>query len=403
MTSEGDAATALEPAPQPAWATLAIAVAPVALLAALATLLATAGLDWLKRPEAPPVEDLSITWVTLKPEQFQLRVVNNGPDPVTIAQVMVDEAYWSFTVEPEKPLAHLEQALVTIPYPWVTGEAHEIRLVTSAGATFDAAVDVALESPGVSPRSVGVFAAIGALIGVAPVALGLLWLPALRRLSAAWLRFFLALTAGLLIFLGVDTIHEGWKQAATLPSSYQGVALLVSLAVATSGGLMLLGAMGEAGAASGRRAGALAMLIAIGIGLHNLGEGLAVGGAYAVGEASLGAALILGFAVHNLTEGLAIATPIAKTRVRLGRLVWLCAVAGAPTIFGAWVGAFTQSSLWAVVFFGVAAGAIVQVAHVVVTSEQVGGWGRLMARPASLSGLLAGMAVMYATGLFVAA
>ena len=73
----------------------------------------------------------------------------------------------------------------------------------------------------------------------------------------------------------------------------------------------------------GRASGASALLIAIGIGLHNLGEGVAIGAAYAVGSLALGAFLVVGFALHNTTEGLAIVAPLARERVSLRRLALL--------------------------------------------------------------------------------
>jgi hypothetical protein len=83
----------------------------------------------------------------------------------------------------------------------------------------------------------------------------------------------------------------------------------------------------------GRRAGAsgqrLALLIAVGIGLHNLGEGVAIGSSYAVGALALGAFLVVGFAIHNTTEGLAIVAPVADARPTLARLAVLGLIAGA--------------------------------------------------------------------------
>ena len=95
-----------------------------------------------------------------------------------------------------------------------------------------------------------------------------------------------------------------------------------------------------AGAArAGASGGTLALLVAVGIGLHNLGEGVAIGSAYSVGALALGAFLVVGFALHNTTEGLAIVAPIAHLRPSLGRLALLGLLAGAPAVLGAWIGA----------------------------------------------------------------
>ena len=103
------------------------------------------------------------------------------------------------------------------------------------------------------------------------------------------------------------------------------------------------------------------MLIAIGIGLHNLGEGVAIGSAYTAGALALGAFLVIGFALHNTTEGLAIVAPIAHERMTVGRLALLGLVAGAPAVLGAWIGAAAFNRSIAAFLFGFGAGAIVQV------------------------------------------
>jgi zinc transporter ZupT len=142
-------------------------------------------------------------------------------------------------------------------------------------------------------------------------------------------------------------------------------------------------------------------MVAIGIGLHNLGEGLAIGSSFAIGELALGSFLILGFMVHNVTEGLGIAAPMAEGgRVSLRRLAALALVAGAPAILGAWIGGFLVNDVLAVLFFAVAVGAALQVVIEV---------GRYVAKrtPGGLTGghvvggFLAGVLVMYLTGLLV--
>ena len=146
----------------------------------------------------------------------------------------------------------------------------------------------------------------------------------------------------------------------------------------------------------------LAYLIAFGIGLHNLGEGLAIGAAYALGEVALGTFLVLGFMLHNTTEGLGIVAPVATDRPSLWQLVLLGVIAGAPTIPGAWIGGFVYSPIFATIFLAIGAGAIFQVVYEL---------GRLTVRQAgdelitatNFAGFLAGLLIMYVTGLFVAA
>jgi zinc transporter ZupT len=147
---------------------------------------------------------------------------------------------------------------------------------------------------------------------------------------------------------------------------------------------------------------ALATLVAIGIGLHNLGEGLAIGSSIALGELALGTFLIVGFMVHNVTEGLGIAAPIADgARVSLGRLAVLALVAGAPAILGAWIGGFITSDVLGVLFFALAVGAALQVVVEVGRYVARRAPGGLRSGPV-IGGYLAGIAVMYLTGLLVA-
>jgi zinc transporter ZupT len=145
---------------------------------------------------------------------------------------------------------------------------------------------------------------------------------------------------------------------------------------------------------------ALATLVAIGIGVHNLGEGLAIGTSFATGELQLGAFLVIGFMVHNVTEGLGIAAPATRARVTLGQLAALALIAGAPAILGTWIGGYASSDLLTPLFFALAAGAalqvVVEVARYVARVAPGGlrsGW--------AVGGYLGGIAAMWATGLLV--
>ena len=379
-----------------------IAALPLVLLAALLLLIVRTDVIRPLRGDAPPVEEVAITSARVTENGFELALVNDGPDPVLIAQVLVDEAYWSFEQQPPGELAHLDRARLTIPYPWVHGEAHELRLLTSSGVTFDHTVEVAVESPRPSARAFGLLALVGIYVGVLPVALGLLWHPALRRLGKGGLDFVMALTLGLLVFLLIDASHEGLEAAGAVASSYQGTVLFVLV-----GGLAYLGIEAFGGWLSRRRqavggAWLAALLVAVGIGLHNFGEGLAIGAAIALGEAALGALLIVGFTLHNTTEGLAIVAPLAREKVPLRRLATLGLIAGAPTIAGTWIGGFVYSPFWSVVFLAVGAGAIAQV--IVQIGRGVAG-GRPVAdylrSGAVVGGLVCGFGLMYATGLLI--
>jgi len=383
-------------------ARVGLALLPLVLLAGLLAWIVRSGPAEAVRGEAPPVEVLRIQRIELAPEQITVSVLNDGPDPAKIAQVQVDDAYWSFAQEPAGELRHLGRARLRIPYPWVKGEAHVVQLVTSTGVTFKREIPVAVATPRPSWRSLWVFALIGIYVGVVPVALGLLWYPLAGRLGPRAMDFLLALTLGLLLFLLVDALHEGFEVASGLAQAFQGVALLV---FGTGAAYLALEALG--GWLSRRKGGlggawVTALLLATGIGLHNFGEGLSIGAALALGERALGTLLILGFTLHNTTEGLAIIAPIAKSRVPVRRLFLLGLIGGVPTIAGAWLGGFVYSPVWSVLFLGLGAGAIAQVI-VQITRGVAGGRplaAYLRSAPA-VAGFFTGFAVMYGTGMLV--
>jgi ZIP family zinc transporter len=377
-------------------------LAPLLLLAGLVALFLRVGPLGVFRQDFPPVEELTIERIRLP--QFgvmEVKVVNGGPEPVTVAQVMVDDANWVHSVNGSRTLERLESRTITIPYPWVEGEPHTVALVTSTGLTFTGEVAVAAQSPSLDARYLTTFALLGVYAGVIPVFIGLLWLPFVRSVNRKWTDFFLSLTIGLLIFLGVSSLIESFEAAALVPAAFQGQALVLLGSVGT---LLVLTALGRwrAGAKGERSPAYIATLIALGIGFHNLGEGLAIGTSYASGEIALGTFLVIGFLLHNTTEGLGIITPLAHERPRLGLLVALGVLAGIPTILGAWLGGFTYSPAWTTLFLAIGAGAIAQVVFELsrLFARRVG---EGLHTPLNAAGLLAGMLIMYATGLLVPA
>ncbi|UVJ39535.1 ZIP family metal transporter [Arthrobacter sp. CJ23] len=400
-------------------------LALIAILLGLFTLLNGPGLAKLGA-EIPPKEVAVVENVRLTPGQIELTVRNEGPDPVSIAQVNVSDYYAAFT-QTRETMAPLESSTITVIYHWVDGDPYEIALVTSNGGKILATIDAAVASPERGNSFFGLMALLGVYVGVIPVALGMLWMPFIRRSSAAWVQLLLGVTVGLLVFLAFDATLEGMEIVAD-NSSFGGpllvllgafVAYLVlegtdawmrrrqdaGIAGASAGAL---GTPGQPAALPPRR---LALLIAIGIGLHNLGEGLAIGSAYAVGSLALGATLIVGFAIHNTTEGLAIVTPLAKQPPTLGRLAVLGLIAGAPAIAGALIGATVYQPSISAFLLGVGAGAVAQVAVKILPllrdkegSDTDGGGkaGRTLT-PVTSAGIILGMLVMFATGLLVQA
>jgi zinc transporter, ZIP family len=328
---------------------------------------------------------------------IELTVRNDGPDAVSIAQAQVNDAFVQFSGA-EQPIGRLDTATVQLQQPWVEGEAYEIALLTSSGGTITHEIPVAVETPDADLSFFGLMALLGIYVGVIPIALGMLWLPWTRRIPPGWLRAVMALTIGLLAFLAIDATLEGLELAGEGSQAFGGAAL-VFLGAAVA----FLALTGVSEWLARRRSGAsgaqLALLVAVGIGLHNLGEGVAIGAAYSAGALALGAFLVVGFALHNTTEGLAIVAPIAHLRASLGRLAVLGLIAGAPAILGAWIGAAAFNASLAAFLFGFGAGAIVQVI-VQLAPTLRDDTGRTL-HPVTASGLLAGMALMFATGLLV--
>jgi zinc transporter ZupT len=388
------------------------ALVPLVLLGALLALVVWSGpADAVRGADYPPVERLTFQRVTLEPGVIVATVLNDGPDDVTIAQVQVDDAFWTFTTDKGQALGHLGRTTLTIPYPWVEGEAHRVRLLTSTGTPFEHEIAVAVATPALNTRFLGIFTLIGLYVGVLPVAIGLLWFPFLANLPARGMDFLLAVTIGLLAFLLIDGAQEGLESSALLPQSFQGGVLFVLTAAGSYLLLEWVGAMLRArrarsanGSGTGEGGLVLALMIAVGIGLHNFGEGLAIGSAFALGEAALGTLLIVGFTLHNTTEGLAIVAPLARERqkVSLGELVKLGLIGGVPTIAGAWLGGFVYSPVWSVLFLAIGVGAIAQVVGQI--ARQMGretSVRRVFATTPVLAGLVAGFAVMYVTGMLV--
>jgi zinc transporter, ZIP family len=382
------------------------AVLPVLLLAAVVGAFVTSGdslVDLIGR-NPPPADEFDVRRVEFKPGEIRIRVTNPQRDDLTIASVTVDDAIVPYSVDGDRTLGRLRSATIVVPYMWVEDDPISVGVTSSTGIETVEEIAAAVETPEPSARGVLGYGLIGFLVGIVPVALGLLWLPSLRRAGPHWLAAFMALTAGLLTFLGVEALGEAFDRQATLPGPLAGPGLvLLGVAVSYLSMIFLSARLGRGGAGAGVGAAALALLVAVGIGVHNFGEGLAIGTSFAFGELTLGTFLIVGFMIHNVTEGLGIAAPAAEggTRLSFARLGALTLIAGGPAILGTWLGGFASSDLLAVVFFAAAAGAAFEVVVEV---------GRFVARRASgglrsgwvLGGFLAGIAAMYVTGLLAA-
>lgn len=352
----------------------------------------------------PPADTFQVRRVEFRPGEIRLKLTNPQREALRLSIVTVDDAVVPFDTDGPRTLRRLGSTTVVVPYHWVEDDPIAFGLTAASGVETVHAVAAAVATPAPTGRGFLGYALIGFLVGIVPVALGLAWLPSLRHISGRWLAAFMALTAGLLTFLAFDALDEALTRQAALPAGIGGFGLVV-LGVAVSYlGLTWLG--DRLSRRSERAAGAvvpgpvLALLVAVGIGLHNLSEGLAIGSSFALGELTLGTFLIVGFMVHNISEGLGIAAPAAEGGGRVGvrRLALLAFIAGFPAMAGTWIGGYLTNDIVGVLFFSIAVGAAAQVVVEVtryVRRRAPGG----LASGHVVGGFLAGIAVMWATGL----
>ncbi len=374
---------------------------PLILLAGvIAVFLATNGAGLKVEPVAP-IESLAFERTVLKPHTIQLFVRNVSPQPVTLSALNINDAIWAFKVEPDATIPRLGRAVVTLEYDWLAAEAYRITLFSANAIAFNTEIEAAAETPERNASTFWSFSLIGLYVGVIPVFLGIFWLPALRRIGPAAFTFLMALTAGMLIYLGIDATQEAFELRENIGEAFQGTGLI---GIGLVGTFFLLQAISQRQARVGRseaeqRLG-LAFLISTGIGLHNFGEGLAIGAAFSVGAASLGTFLVIGFIVQNVTEGLGIIAPILRDRAPIAKLALMGLIAGVPANLGCYLGGFNYYKPLAVLFFAIGAGAVFQVAWEI--GKMIMRDNAKTPRPlAAFGGLIAGMAALWLTGLFI--
>lgn len=330
-------------------------------------------------------------------------VRNTGHIDVVIVQADINDRIQPAGIEPDKFLNRFETAKVIIPFAWNESEPYEVGLTLNDGTRFSKSVIAAVQAPEPNFELFSYFAIIGTYVGVIPVLIGLLWFPFIAKMSKSKYKFFLALTAGLLMFLGIDAIQEGLEISTTsLSGVFNGQLLVATVVVISFLGLYYTSEklISRTTSSNLTKPVTIGLMIAIGIGLHNLGEGLAIGAAVGLGEIALSTFLIVGFAIHNTTEGLAIAAPMAKGKPLIGKLVMMGMIAGTPAIFGAWIGGFVYSPFAAIVFLSIGAGAIFQVVVSILNwirqDEE-----KTFSTISVVSGFSIGMLIMYLTSIFV--
>ena len=346
--------------------------------------------------------EITIEKVEFIDSEIHVTVRNTGPIPVKIAMADVNDRIQSAAIEPDKSLERFETALVRIPFSWNEAEPYTIGITLDDGVRFDKFIEAATPAIKSDYKLAGFFAIIGTYVGIIPVMIGLLWLPFIKRIGKNKYNFFLALTVGLLVFLGIDAMLEGFEVSKeNFSTNFNGELLIITITLLSFLGLYYSAEKltSRTSLTASSKPLAIGLMIAIGIGLHNLGEGLAIGAAIGLGQVALSTFLIVGFALHNTTEGIAIASPLAKTKSPISKIIILGLIAGSPAILGTWIGGFFYSPYTAIVFLSIGAGAIFQVALIILKwlyqSEQK------LVQASIVSGIGVGMLIMYLTSILV--
>lgn len=412
--------------------TAALALTPFTVLAGMIAFLFGPGQSMLNNGGAP-FPEITIERLEFQQDKVVAFIRNTGPVDVTIAQADINDRILPAAIEPGKGLARLAAAKIVIPFAWNAGEPYEVGITTSDGVRFSKSVESATLAPTPNIGQASFFALIGTYVGIIPVLIGLLWFPFIRRLGINKYNFFLSLTAGLLVFLGIDALVGANGIASENMANAFNPQLLIAMAAIFSflalqylaGRLVERARMRQTATTTAAsllpssethtqqivaRPVILSLMIAIGIGLHNLGEGLAIGAAMLIGKVALSTFLIVGFMLHNTTEGLAIVASMAKggkNRVPIWKLAGMGLIAGMPTITGAWIGGFLYSPIATTIFLSIGAGAIFQVVFSIYSWMASSGETKgkrnmlLLSDTHTIAGFAAGMVIMYITGLLV--
>jgi len=383
------------------WKVIASGIIPFVFIILMMVYIFGPGADLLDFGVVLP--EITVEKVDFVDSEIQATVRNTGPIPVEVVMADVNDRIQPAAVEPDRFLERFETTLVRIPFEWNEAEPYTIGITIEDGTRFEKEIEAAAPALELTFDLAIFFAIIGTYVGIIPVMIGLLWLPFIKKISKQKYHFFLALTAGLLLFLAIDSIEEAVEVSdESLASSFNGTLLVSTVVVLSFLGLYYSGnkLVKLADSSKLTKPVVIALMISIGIGLHNFGEGLAIGAAVGMGSIAFSTFLIVGFALHNTTEGIAIAAPMSRGKLMLGKLVAMGLIAGSPAIFGAWIGGFVYSPFTSVIFLAIGAGAIFQVIVVIMKWVQEES-DKNLSSFAVISGFAAGMLVMYLTSILV--
>ena len=390
------------PSKKPFLSSLVLLLVPILLLAGVIALFVFTKGAGLNVTPAAPIETLQFERTILRPGEIELHLRNTSPQEIIIAQININDAIWPYTISPSPMIPRLGTAVLHLQYPWVQAEAYELTLFSSNSIPLKTSIPVATMTATASADTLWSFTLIGIYVGIIPVALGMFWLPVVKSLGPRAMMFLMSATVGLLVYLGIDATSEALEVGGKLGNAFQGAGIV---GIGIIGTFLLLDVVGSMQmivrrSEAGQRM-TLAAMIAVGIGFHNLGEGLAIGAAFTVGAAALGTFLVVGFIIQNITEGLGIIVPISKDKPTIGSLASLGLIGGGPAIVGAWVGGLVYSQPLSVLFLAIGAGAVFQVAYQ-ISRQMI--WREMAKRHTPVTvfaGVLTGMLTLYVTGVAI--